>query len=299
MEVIGVDLGGHNISAAVIQTDGGSRNIAARMGMPTPAGRGLGEVVSSISDVIAKLSEGRAVCSAGIGVPAFLDKKRMKITRFTNFSGLENIEFPILIKNALKNRGIDVPVRMENDANCSALGEGLCGAAKGCSDYVVLTLGTGIGAGIVANGRLLAGARGMAGEAGHIPIFNYSWLKCACGGAGHLESVCSADSVEKAALKEGLPADFKELWKHRNEEKTAAIIEPALDALARAIAAIVVILDPEKVILNGGISRAENIREELAARTIPYLSIPFRQHLDIVISALGPDAALFGAASLI
>jgi len=298
MEIIGIDLGGHNISAAVIETDGAAPFIAARCAVQTPSGRSLDDVVSSVTDIVAELSDGRNICSVGIGVPAFLDAERRKITYFTNFSGLEDIEFPDIIGRVLKSREINVTVRMENDANCSALGEGFCGAAKNCSDFVVLTLGTGIGAGIVANGRLIAGAHGMAGEAGHIPVFYDKKLICACGGAGHLERVFSADAFERAALKAGLPADFKSMWKCRKEGKTAAIITPALDALARSIAYFAAVLDPEMIILNGGISRADGLVDELAEMTLPYLSIPFRQHLNIVRSELGADAALFGAASL-
>ena len=298
MEIIGIDLGGHNISAAVIETDGAAPFIAARRTVPTPSGRSLDDVVSSVADMVAELSDGRNTCSVGIGVPAFLDAERRKITYFTNFSGLENVEFPEIIGRALKSRGINVTVRMENDANCSALGESFCGAARNCSDFVVLTLGTGIGAGIVSNGSLVAGAHGMAGEAGHIPVLGDKKLICACGGAGHLESIFSADAIEKAAFKAGLPADFKSMWKYRKKEKTAAVINPAVDALARGIAYFVAVLDPEMIILNGGISRAEGLVDELSERTLPYLPIPFRRHLHIVRSELGPDAALFGAASL-
>lgn len=296
MKTIGIDLGGHNIAAAVVDFSGGQAEIRSRAARPTPAARDTASVLDAMAEMIAGLSDGEKIESAGLGLPGFISKNRMVIEKLTNFSGFENVEFASLLKKALAGRGIDIKVTMENDANCFALGEGVRGAARGMSDYVVLTLGTGVGGGIVAEGRLLHGAHGFAGEVGHIAAG--SGLPCMCGGFSHVESLAGADSVEKAAVSAGLPGDFAELWRRRGETEVRAVLDPALEALARCAASVSVITDPEIIVLNGGVSMAENLIEELTPRILKYLPSPFRPKLRLEVSRLGSDAVFYGASSL-
>ncbi|MCF0247510.1 MAG: ROK family protein [Synergistes sp.] len=202
-----------------------------------------------------------------------------------------------MLNSLLKGHGIDAEVRIENDANCVAIGEKIAGAAQGMNDFVVLTLGSGIGTGIFANGRLLSGAHGMAGECGHMALIS-SDSECGCGGVGHFERYFSGDVIEKLAKEAGLPNDFRELWARRGEKEAAALIEPAIETFARGISSIAVTLDPEVIILSGGISRAEGLETSVRERIEKYLPIPFRRFFEIKISQLGGAAALIGAASL-
>jgi glucokinase len=293
---VGIDLGGHTISAALVQIEGESLHIISRIDRETPAGRNLHEVVDCIADMTAEVSHNKEISFAGVGIPGFLDVSRKIITKLPNFSGLENIEFIEHLGKALNKRGMSPSLGMENDANCFALGEAFYGAAKGCSDFIVLTLGTGIGSGIFVNGRLVTGAHGMAGEAGHISISGFKDLKCGCGSAGHLETLVSADYIERMALKEGLPGDFKLLWQMRSDDRADDLISNALETMARGIASLIAILDPEKIIISGGMSKAEGIAAELEKRTASWLPLPLRKHLNIEVSNLGADAALYGAA---
>jgi len=167
---VGVDLGGHTISAALIEREGEAVRMVSRSDRETPESRKLDKVVHVIAGMIGEVSQGRQISFVGIGIPGFLDKTRSKITRFTNFSGLENVCFAEHLSSALNRIGMSPSIAMENDANCSAIGEAFCGTAKECRDFVVLTLGTGIGSGIFVNSRLLIGAHGMAGESGHMTI---------------------------------------------------------------------------------------------------------------------------------
>ena len=295
---VGVDLGGHTISAALMQIEGESLRIISRTDRETPAGRNLPEVIDCIADMTSEVSHNKDVSFVGVGVPGFLDVSRKIITKLPNFSGLEDIEFLEHLGKSLNKRGMSPSLGMENDANCFALGEAFYGAAKGCSDFIVLTLGTGIGSGIFVNGRLLTGAHGMAGEAGHISISDIKDLKCGCGSVGHLETLVSADYIEQMALKEGLPGDFKSLWQMRRDDRADDLISNALDTIARGIASLIVILDPEKIIISGGMSKAEGIASELEKRTVSWLPLPMRKYLNIEVSNLGADAALYGAASV-
>ena len=294
---IGIDLGGHTISAAAAETDGGALRFVSRAERETPSSRSIGDVLGCLAGVVRELAGGRKVQAVGVGIPGFVDLKRKKIIRLTNFHSLENIEFASLLEKELASSGIHAPVLLENDANCAAIGEGACGAAYGCRDYVVFTLGTGIGSGIVANGRLLSGAHGMAGEAGHMTLTS-GRVRCGCGAIGHVEQAASADWLEKDARMAGLPGDFKILWCRRKEPTVAAFIEPALDALSRCIASASVLVDPEVVILSGGMSRAEGLADELFRRAELYLPVPFRRYFTLKVSQLGSDAALWGALSL-
>lgn len=292
---IGIDLGGHTISAASVSFDKDGAAVADRITASTPVSRSLDDTVTLISSLISELYSRSNALSVGIAVPAFLDRERFFITKFTNFSAMENIRLPELVKARLSAQGIDIPVYMENDANCAALGEGMCGTAQGLSDYIVLTLGTGVGSGIVVNGKLLTGAHGMAGEAGHITAGQER--PCVCGGLAHLEGTFSADALEALAAERGIARDFRELWEKREHEEAMALLAPALDALGRGIATLYALFDPELVVLSGGMSRAEGLYEELLPYVKRYLSAPYEKYLNIKISELTSDAAVIGAAS--
>lgn len=295
---VGVDLGGHTISAALVEAEGEHVRMLDRIDRETPKGRKIGEVVDCIANMTAEVSHGREISFAGFGIPGFLDASRRVITKLTNFSGLENIAFLEYLGNAFQKRGISVSLAMENDANCAAIGEALYGAAAGCNDFILLTLGSGIGSGIFVNGRLMTGAHGMAGEAGHISMSGAKDARCGCGSAGHLETIASADYIEKRARTEGLPGDFRSLWQMRHDKRADDMISDALDAMARGMATLIVLFDPEKIILSGGMSRADGIADELNLKTLPWLPLPMRDNLSIEVSSLGADAAIYGAASI-
>ena len=294
MKTIGIDLGGHTIACAEIDISHREPYILRRIEMQTPEERTLSEVLSALIGGISQLACDERELNIGIGVPGFLDKERKKIQKLTNFKGFENISFPSLLNEKLAESGIDSRTIMENDANCAALGEGLCGAAKGCSDFIVLTLGSGIGAGIISGGKLVTGAHGMAGECGHI-VISEKIKKCACGGMGHAESFASADRAEAEAKKIGHPADFKLLWQDRDNPKIKTILAPIITSIAKTIATVTVTFDPEITILNGGMSRAEGIVQMLENTAKNYLPTPFTPHLKIEKSKLQADAALYGA----
>jgi glucokinase len=295
---IGIDLGGHTITIALVSESASGPRIEFAETLDTPRGRGVEEIMDAISSAAARVSKGQSPDSVGIAVPGMLDPGRRFSRKLANFSrGWDDLDVPAALSGALKDKGVDAgSVRMENDANCYALGERSAGEAVGLSDFVTFTMGTGIGCGIVADGRLLTGSHGMAGEGGHLVVLGVA--PCSCGGRGHCETIAAADGTTERALAKGLPDDFRSLWAMRHDRRADEVIEPTLDAMARAIASTCHMLDPEAVILGGGMSRAEGIGEAIRERTIPYLSNPFKDKLDIRVSKLGNEAALYGAASL-
>jgi len=285
---IGIDMGGHNIKAALIERE----KFLRRWEEPTFKTRTVEGVIDQLQGIVKQLQPPGYVLPVGVGVPGFLDMDREHVVLLPNFPGWEGLP----LKSMLEDR-LNTDVAIENDANCFALGERLAGSARGLNNFVVITLGTGIGGGIVLNGNLLKGANGYAGEPGHMALGANE--PCGCGCRGHLEAISGTDAMEKMASRLGLPDDMKILWAHRNEAAVAEIIRPSLNAIARAIASIVHLLDPEMIILGGGFSRAEGLLQELRPLVESYLVPHFRDTFRLEISSLGNDAALFGAASLV
>jgi len=296
---IGIDLGGHTLIAALVSgaSDGAPPAIERSETTLTPDGRKAEDVMNAMADAVVRLSEGVSVSSVGVAVPGMLDADRRHCRRITNFHAeWDDLDLPSALGAVLQSRGVYADIKIENDANCYALGEGSAGEAIGARDFVVFTMGTGIGCGIVTGGRLLTGVHGMAGEGGHLVVSGNA--PCRCGGMGHSETLAAADGTSARAMAKGLPADFGELWAARGNPDADGVIGTTLDAMARTIASACHFLDPEVVIIGGGMSRAEGIKEALYERTAPYLSRPFKNLLDLRISRLGNEAALYGAASL-
>lgn len=298
MALIGIDLGGHTITAASVKPSA-LPAIVQRVSEPTPASRTVSDTVRCMALMVRRLVESDKKVLVGVSVPGFIDSDRRKVLKLTNFDAQPNINLSLQLKKKLSEMSLASEVLIENDANCAAVGEGICGLAAGCGDYVVLTLGTGIGAGIISGGKLIRGAHGMAGEAGHMVVTGEP-VKCRCGGRGHLESISSADYAEKTAEAVGLRnVDFKGIWSGRNEDRVCRMVaERVVDSLARGVTSVVSLLDPEMIVLNGGMSRAEGIAEAIRARAMDYIPDTQKKTLRIEVSKIGADAAIYGAASL-
>jgi glucokinase len=250
-----------------------------------------------ITDMIANLAGRYDVKSVGISLPGMIDAERAHSVEMVNFSPeWKNFDTGNAARISLLEHGIDVPVDVENDANCYAIGEGAAGHAQGIRNYVALTLRTGIGCGIIANGRLLLGSHGMAGESGHIVTGGDE--PCRCGGRGHPETAAGMGEISARAVRKGLPENFTALWEMREHAEARGILDESLDAIARMTASIAHILDPEMIIFGGGMSFTKGFIDCVRERTKPYLSQPFKKFMDYRVSNLGFDAPLYGAASL-
>jgi glucokinase len=285
--ILGVDLGGHSFALGFVREG----TILSQKEYETPRPRTPEAVSAALRERIDEMASGIKVDGIGIGVPGMLDLQRETVMRSPNFEGWEGLPLRSLLEKAL-----GIPVKMENDANCATLGEGALGAAKGLSDYVVLTLGTGVGGGIVTGGRLLHGGHGMAGELGHLVIGGAR--PCGCRGMGHLETVAGADGIESRARELGLEPDVRELWLRRDDFRIRPLWEEVLQALGSAVASLVHVIDPEAVILGGGLGPAPGFIEALEPVVKRYLGEPYRDSLDLRPSMLGKSAAVIGAASL-
>lgn len=285
--ILGVDLGGHSFALGFVSEE----TVLSQREFETPRPRTPEAVSAALKERIDEMASGIKVHGIGIGVPGMLDLDREKVLRSPNFAGWEGLPLRSLLEKSL-----GIPVRMENDANCTALGEGAMGAARGLENYIVLTLGTGVGGGVVVGGNLLRGGHGMAGELGHIVIGG--GRTCGCEGVGHLETVAGADGIEARATELGLEPDLKRLWERRDDFRIRPIWDEVLGALGSAVASLVHVLDPEAVILGGGLGPAEGFAEALDPVVKRYLGEPYRTFLELRPAKLGKAAAVIGAASL-
>ena len=191
---IGVDLGGTNMRVAAVDTDG---NLLETVTTSTQVSRRREEVIREMCDAIrsmaAKYSKGRKWLGAGIGVPGIIDKRTGLLRESANLPGWH--EYPV--REEIE-RELGAPVILENDANAAALGENWLGAAAGMDDMLMITLGTGVGGGIVLRQQIWHGMTGMAGELGHMTV-DPSGPACPCGNTGCVEQYASATAIARMA----------------------------------------------------------------------------------------------------
>lgn len=290
MKAIGVDLGGHKVVVGVVEEG----RIVKKLEEVTDISRKPEPVISQIVRMCRCLESDNSV-PCGICIPGALDTHREYAMMITNFVGWNALPVRKMFEEAMMS-----PVFIENDANAYALGEGVAGVAKNVHNYVLLTLGTGIGGGVVLNDSLLTGAHGLAGELGHIVLGRDEPCGPGCRGFGHFEALCGADAMEKRAQEMGLgdQPDLKELWIRRKDPLVAPLWAFALDVIARGIASLIHIFDPEMVVIGGGLRKGQGFMETLTPLVPRYLGEPFKKNLCIRSSSLDTDAPIFGAACL-
>ncbi|HET9657836.1 MAG TPA: ROK family glucokinase [Kineosporiaceae bacterium] len=306
---IGVDVGGTKIAAGVVDADGG---IIEKIRISTPAATAQ-SVEDGIVEAVLQLSSGHPVSAVGVAAPGFVDAQRTTL-RFT--PNLPMADRPL---RALLQPRIGLPVVVENDASAAAWGEYRFGGGRGVTDVVLLTVGTGLGGGIVLDGRLLRGAFGIAGEFGHVRIVP-GGLPCGCGNRGCWEQYTSGsalirqahalartDAVRAARLLElaggTVEAIAGGMITQAAREGDPAAIELLAELgrwLGEGIADIADVLDPAVVVIGGGVSEAGDLLLEPARKafTASLSAGVHRPHLVIREAELGNDAGLIGAADL-
>ena len=294
---IGLDLGGTNLRAAAIDRAGQVLDRRATAANPA-AGREamLGHMVNAVSEL--RDSCGAAgLAGIGIGVPGFILLKEGIIRNSNNLACLE--DFPI---RAEIERRLGARVILENDANAAALGEKWMGAGRGVDALVLLTLGTGIGGGIISGGRVLQGYLGMAGELGHTTVVP-DGNPCGCGNRGCLEKHASATAIAAMAsmlhLGEGLSAREVYDLAMSGNEKASQIFLAMGQALGVALATLVNTFNFPLYLLSGGVLAAWDLfappmLEEVRRRSFTFRTTDTR----IEKATLGSEAGLFGAACL-
>ena len=294
---IGVDLGGTNLRAAAISKEG---KILDKVSVDTNAAGGREAVINDIVQSITGLrlkQAGNRLAGVGIGVPGFILLEKGFILGSNNLPYLE--DFPV--RDEIEKR-LGTPVILENDANAAALGEKWMGTGKDVDDLVLLTLGTGVGGGIISNGRILHGFLGMAGELGHITVVP-NGNPCGCGNIGCLEKHASATAVEAMAKLLNLGDDVTSLDVYNmaleGNDRAKQVFDSMGSALGVALAMLVNTFNFPLYLLSGGVLPAWDffapaMLTELKKRSYTYRNSKTR----IERAMLGNQAGLFGAAYL-
>jgi glucokinase len=299
---IGLDLGGTNLRAAAIERSG---TMLDKISGETHFSAGRDAVLGDIAATISRLREKHGpagLAGIGVGVPGFIRMKEGVITGSNNLPFLENLP----VRDELGRR-LGTKVILENDANAAALGEKWMGAGRGVDDLVLLTLGTGIGGGIISGGRIVRGSVGMAGEFGHISVVP-NGNPCGCGNQGCLEKHASATAVTAMAhllrLGEGLTSkDVYDLAKTAGEtgDKARSIWRVVGESLGMMLAMLINTFNFPLYLLSGGMLPAWELFEPHMMRVAKERSFTFRATLTetrIAQATLGNEAGLFGAAYL-
>ena len=198
------------------------------------------------------------------------------------------------------------PAIIENDANLAAVGEARWGSGKGLTDFALLTLGTGVGSGLILNGHLFRGHNGMAGEAGHIIIPHEKQRRCSCGGMNHVESYLSAKGIKQTILEITGEAwsleQLSEYYKNKNP-KAISVIEAISDELVLGLVALSVILGPQAFIIGGGVAKIGNEFTNLVEKKLSEkVSLSLRAKVEIKIitaSVSAEKGAVYGGAALV
>lgn len=308
MHAIGIDIGGTKIAGALVDESG---QIVKDLRVPTPA-TDPAALVEAVVSIIQELSAGQKVLGAGIAAAGFVDAEQANIVYAPNLSW-RNEPFKANLEAKL-----NIPVIIENDANAAGWAEYRYGAGRGFQHMVMLTIGTGVGGAVISDGRMLRGGFGAAGELGHLRMVP-NGLPCGCGQNGCLESYGSGTALLRAARQlasseEPSGARLRELavkkGKLTGDDLYTAILEgdPGSTSLLRdlgdwlgqAIASLTAVVDPEIVVIGGGVSAAgdlllEPIREAYL-RCLPARG--FRRELKIAAAEFVNDAGMVGAADL-
>ena len=286
-EVIGVDLGGTAIKLGRFSADG---FLLQKQQVQTPQPATPGAVCIALVEAIEALDPDRRALVVGIGLPGPMDVGARVARICINLPGWEDIPLADWLESRLQRR-----VTLANDGNCALVGEAWMGAAKGCSDVVMLTLGTGVGGGVMLSGRLFTGHNGAAAEPGLIGL-DPSGPPCNSGNRGSLEQFASIAALRR--LWDGDPAELATLAAH-GDAKAQAVWSRYGSTLGLGISSLVYMFTPELVLVGGGISGAAShflpyVRKEVEHR-VPAVS---REGLRIEACALGNGAGRLGAARL-
>lgn len=306
---IGIDIGGTKVAAGVVDENG---QLLATSRLPTPSNDAV-RLMELVATSVNELRAAHEVVAVGIGAAGWVDAAR------TTVLFAPNLAWRNAPLHADLSRLVDLPVDIENDGNAAAWGEYRFGAGEREPDTVVLTIGTGIGAGLIIDGELRRGRFGIGGEPGHVRVVPGGRL-CGCGNHGCLEQYCSGTALERAAreIARERPADAHRLLElaggdpdaidgptvtiaaHEGDRAAVDCFEEIGRWLGQGLADLASILDPGRFVIGGGVAEAGELLLRPARDT--YAAVVsgrgYRPIADVVPARLGADAGMIGAADL-
>lgn len=311
---VGVDLGATNTKLALVNRRG---EILVKQRLATQDYPTKKVLLVAIINKIQKILSSRVVAKKdirgiGLGVPGLVDSERGIVHYFVNIKGWRNVPLATIIRGHF-----NLPVFIDNDVNATTLAELKFGAGRGAKNLVCLTLGTGVGGGVVVNGELYRGSTLSAGEVGHIPIERFG-LRCPCGGYGCIERYVGSNYLVenvKSQIKKGRRTIITKLVNNKLSRITPKIIAAAAkegdkfaieiwrnagENLGIALTGIVNFFNPEKIVIGGGIAEAGKLLFDSIIKTVRERAMELPgQKVEIVKAKLGENAGTIGAAVLV
>ena len=300
---VGIDLGGTFIKGGLVKASG---EILKETQIPTEADQGPDHVLGRIAALVKELSQGVEIAGVGIGMPGQIDVDKGICHYSPNLPGWEELEVGPPLEKA-----IGCPVILDNDANVAALGEYAFGAGKGAPFMLMVTLGTGVGGGLIMNGEMVRGAKGLAGEFGHCAI-EIGGRKCGCGRRGCIEAYANQNGVIQT-LKEKLDAGQFSVLAAKSDPDTRDVFDAAKagdcvaidvfrqtgDYLGVALADMANLLNLQRVVVGGGVANAGDYILEASRQRVKQDALGVAaEGFEIVPAQLGNKAGLVGAAFL-
>ena len=304
----GVDLGGTTVKIAYFDENG---TLLDKWEIPTvTANKGsqiLPDIAASVLNYLHEKNVSKeSLLGIGIGVPGPVDDDG-------NVNGCDNLGWGLFNIHRDLGQLTGLPIKAGNDANMAALGEIWKGGGSGCSSMVMATFGTGVGGGIVINGKPINGVHGTAGEIGHITVERDETERCSCGKFGCVEQYCSATGIVRMAkkrlalsdqdsiLRSFQPLTCKDVFDAGNQKDALAleVLEQVYVYMGQFLAAVCCVIDPEVVVFGGGVSRAGQPLLDGAKRYFEKFIFPEARDTRFALASLGNDAGAYGAFKLI
>jgi glucokinase len=292
MNYVGIDIGGTNIKAGLIDESGAIRDTRRISSVVDD----LDSLLRTLTTLISKFQSSASIDGVGIGIPGLRSTRTHRIETSPNIPCIHNLDL-----EALLSKQLNLPVVTENDANAGAYGEWVAGSGRGLQYMAYLTIGTGLGCGLVLSGALYRGAAGYAGEMGHVHI-EPNGRACACGSIGCLETRVSAPGLIVTARERGLEVFTAEAVYNaamKGNEAALAAFDDTGRFLGIACADLINLLNLEMIVIGGGVMAAvELLLRPLSAEVRRRAFEPAARICPIVQSQLWPDAGMIGAAML-
>ncbi|WP_246072824.1 ROK family protein [Paenibacillus dokdonensis] len=307
--VIGVDLGGTKIATGMLDQSG---SLLARSQKATAGLKSADEVISTIVDTINEVRGEQDIAGVGVASPGMVDSKNGIISNGVNLPDWDGIS----LQSELEKR-LGISVCLINDANAAAWGEYVYGAGRGSQSMVYVTLSTGIGSGLVLDGRLFTGSSSFAGELGHT-VINPAGVQCGCGQRGCWETYSSGTAIARLAREaiaeagiethmtvlaeaEGVPLSAKHVFQAAalGDQVAAETLEQVIHYTGLGLMNIIHSFNPDRIVIGGGVSKAGNaFFEPLIRKTEELILEPYRGTCTIKPAELRDDVGIIGAAAL-
>lgn len=304
----GIDVGGTSVKCGLFRTDG---TLLEKWEIPTRTANKGEDILPDIAKTIEEKLDEKSikkedVAGVGIGIPGPVNSAGDVLCAVNLYWG-----FKAASKELSSLTGL--PAMAGNDANVAALGEAWKGAAEGAKNVIMVTLGTGVGGGIIVDGKIVSGAHGAGGEIGHANIDHKETEACNCGNKGCLEQVASATGIVRVAKKYlescSEPSCLREIEKitakdvldafKEGDQVAVNIMEKVGETLGGALAIFSCVVDPEAIVVGGGVSKAGQPLIDCIQKYYREYAFPLAKDTPIITAKLGNDAGIYGAACLV